>query len=716
MNKWKTILYNISFALNCLLFFLLIFEDKLSVPPWVQTIGRMHPLFLHFPIVLLLVSVFWELFPVGEKSHLELRASIGDWFLLLASITAVTSALMGLFLSKEDGYTQDVLAWHKWGGVVISFLCLGWYSFRNSIRKKKIVSSITALSGFVIVVITGHLGAEITHGDNFLLAPVTKDAVAPKVLFEDAVVYQDMVYPILKSKCITCHNEKKAKGELSMESVSLLLKGGKDGALWDSTQPDLGLMLRRIHLPPESKKHMPPSGKSQLSDEEIAVIYNWIKEGANFKTKVADLTDKDTLRILASSLFNTIETDDYTFEPADENKVKLLSNNYRLVAPLALGSPALGVEFFSAAQFKADQLKELLEVKKQIVSLNLNKMPVIDADLSTIAQFTSLRRLNLSFTDIKGSGLAALNKLQELKQLSLSGTGVNVANLNVLLGLPKLTELYIWSTPAQAENIAALQRQLKNTRIVTGFAGDTVVIKLNKPSIENDDQVLLRPERLDLKHPVKGVTIRYTTDGTDPDSLRSPVYDGDFTLNKALTIKAKAFKQGWISSDVTEKVFYKAGYKIDSIRFLHPAPDPPYNTMSASILTDAQKGDLNFKSGKWIGFRGLPMQALMRFDTAHIISSVTISSLVDIGGYIMPPQTIEIWGGKDPGKLNLVKKISPPQPVKEAPAYMKGYAINFKPVKEKYLKVVIVPVTKLPAWHRGKGDKGWVFTDEIFLN
>jgi len=30
--------------------------------------------------------------------------------------------------------------------------------------------------------------------------------------------------------------------------------------------------------------------------------------------------------------------------------------------------------------------------------------------------------------------------------------------------------------------------------------------------------------------------------------------------------------------------------------------------------------------------------------------------------------------------------------------------------------VVVVPVGKLPAWHPGKGDKGWAFVDEIFLN
>jgi hypothetical protein len=330
-----------------------------------------------------------------------------------------------------------------------------------------------------------------------------------------------------------------SKGELVMEPATLLLKGGKNGPLWDSTQPDYGLMLRRIHLPVENKKHMPPTGKPQLTEEEEQIIGYWIRGGANFKAKVIDLAPNDSLKILAKAIFSTVETENYTFAPADEKKVAKLRNNYRLVAPIALGSPGLGVEFFGAPQFKSDQLKELLTVKDQIVSLNLNKMPVTDEDLSTITQFTNLRRLNLSFTNIKGTDLTPLGTLKELKQLSLSGTGVQASKLNVLAALPKLTELYLWSTPAQSENLASLRKQMKNTMIDTGFRGDTIIVKLNAPIIDNENQVLLGPTPLKLKHFVKGVDIRYTTDGSEPDSIHSPKYKGDLVMDKNIIIKAK---------------------------------------------------------------------------------------------------------------------------------------------------------------------------------
>ncbi len=716
MQRWKTILYNASFTFNCMLVFLLIFESRLSLPAWIQTVGRMHPLLLHFPIVLLVLCIFWEVFSSLKNSLPNQQPTIGDTLLLLTSFTAVVSALMGLLLSKEAGYAQEVLALHKWSGVAVSFLSFAWYTFRHTIRHVKIVGILTATAAVFLVIVTGHLGANITHGENFLLAPVSKDKQAPPVLFEDAIIYANMVQPIFMAKCISCHNDKKAKGELVMETFAKLLKGGKDGALWDSTHKDLGLLMSRLHLPLDNKKHMPPTGKPQLTEDEVAIIYHWIRSGASDTVKVAQLPTTDTLRTLASSIFNTIETDDYAFKPADESKIKALRNNYRFVTPFALGSPALSVEFFGAAQFKSEQLKELLPVKEQVVSLNLNKIPATDADLATIAQFINLRKLNLSFTNIKGSGLAALNSLKELKILSLSGTGVHADNLTVLAALPKLTQLIIWSTPAQSQQLSALQKQFKNTRIETGFTGDTIIIKLTAPIIENEEQVVLQPVLLILKHYVKGVTIRYTTDGTAPDSLLSPVYKGDFLVDKNMTVKVKAFKQGWISSEVEEQTFYKAGYKIDSIRFVQPSPDMPYKTMSAAILADTQKGDQNFRSGKWIGYRGIPMQAMMYFEIPQSITSVTVSSLIDIGGFIMPPQQIEVWAGNHPAKLRLIKKINPEQPLKNAPGYMKGYELNFHTVKEKYLKVVVMPVAKLPVWHKGKADKGWIFVDEIFLN
>ncbi|RPD46503.1 FN3 associated domain-containing protein [Paracnuella aquatica] len=715
MMRWKTVLFNIAFALNCLLFFLILLEQQLQVPLWLQVAGRMHPLVLHFPIVLLVLTIFWELLPHSEQTGAAAKTYIGDVLLLSTSLSAAITSLLGLFLSREEGYAPDVLLWHKWGGVALSLLTLVWYMLRRQVRQAKPLLVVITGAGLVAILVTGHQGANITHGDNFLLAPMMAGTGQPAILLDDAVVFTHMVQPILETKCTGCHNEQKAKGNLVMTTQAALLKGGKTGPLWDRNEQDFGLMFRRVHLPLENKKHMPPKGKPQLTDEELAIIYHWVKRGADFSAKVADLPATDTLRILAGFLFQTIETDQYSFAAADETKIKSLNTSYRVISPLAAASPALGVEFFSAANFNAKHLKELLPIKEQVVSLNLSKMPITDADLKLVGQFKNLRKLNLSFTPISGAGLGALKDLTQLKQLSLSGTQVEWNEVAPLAALPKLSRLFLWNTPIGSAGIQQAAARYPQLKMEGGYTGDTVVLKLNPPLLQNEAQIISEPVPLQLKHYIKGTTIRYTTDGSIPDSLHAPIFTSGAMINQSMTIKAKAFKQGWISSDVVERSFYKAGYKPDSVLLVHP-PNEQYKGDGGRTLFDAQKGDQNFRSGKWLGFKEQPLTAQLLFKQPVTLSSVAVSTLVDIGSYIMPPQQLEVWGGNHPSKLRLLGRLRPQQPLKDTSGYMQGYEVLFDATPVSVIKLVAVPVGKLPAWHRGKGDKGWVFVDEVFLN
>ena len=186
-------------------------------------------------------------------------------------------------------------------------------------------------------------------------------------------------------------------------------------------------------------------------------------------------------------------------------------------------------------------------------------------------------------------------------------------------------------------------------------------------------------------------------------------------IDKKETIKAKAFKPGWISSDVVEKVFYKAGVVPDSVELVN-LPDSQYRADGALTIHDGKIGSLNFRDGMWLGYRVQPLEALFYFDNAVKVSSVTISSIVDINSYLMPPQEIEVWGGNNKASLHLLKRLQPEQPTKEKPAYLTSYDVNFAPGNFKIVKLIMKPVSKLPAWHRGKGDKGWIFADEVFFN
>lgn len=712
MKRTENLLLHISIALNALLAFLVLFEGRIAVPVWLQVAGRMHPLVLHFPIVLIvLVALFGWLHPNRQAA---LPGNFTVW-LTVAAVAAAFSAVSGLFLSREEGYDTEGIAWHKWGGVALSLLLLCWVLLYPKMAGRRLYSRIAAATCLLTVVITGHWGAGITHGEDFLLAPVQQRQEQPMVLLDDARLFQDMVQPILENKCMGCHNNNKAKGELVMETEASLLLGGKSGKLWNLQEQGFGLMMQRIHLPLQDKKHMPPGGKPQLTDEEIFMLGQWLARGASFKQQIADLPENDTLRKLAAAKFRKAGEENYDFPAADAGLISKLNSANRTVKPLALNSPALSVEFFGRSRFESSQLEELTAIEEQIVSLNLNKMPLRDEDVRIIARFKNLKRLNLSFTDITAAGLGTLQELPQLEQLSVSGTRLTGKDLTSLKTMGRLNTLYAWNTRTTDAERAGIQQALGKTLIQWGFAGDTILMKLNAPIVENDAQIITEPVELKLKHFLPGVKIHYTLDGTEPDSLRSPVYKTGIMISRQGIMKARAFKAGWISSDVSELTFFRNKFRPDSMVALLP-PDKAYKGNGANTLKDNIKGDKNFRSGKWLGYQNNNLDVLLQFKQHTPVTSITLSSLVDVGRHIMPPVSIEVWGGNSASDMKLLHRMRPAQPAKEIPGYLEGFDCRFQPVTIKYIRVIARPLNVLPAWHRGKGSKAWIFADEIFVN
>jgi hypothetical protein len=186
-------------------------------------------------------------------------------------------------------------------------------------------------------------------------------------------------------------------------------------------------------------------------------------------------------------------------------------------------------------------------------------------------------------------------------------------------------------------------------------------------------------------------------------------------IDKSVVFKARAFKPGWLGSDSIVATFYKNTHRADSIRALTPLDSVYKGSVGAKTLINGEKGDFN-RNGKWLGFRRNRMEMLLHYAEPVLVSSVTLSVQVDIGAFIMPPASVEVWGGTNEKKLVRLAHIIPQQPDSIRPAYLRGFDCNFTPTRIRFLKVVAVPVAKLPAWHPSKKQKGWFFTDEIFVN
>ena len=170
MKLFQRILSNLSFVIIVMLLFLLFFQNKVTLPPALQAIGRMHPLLLHLPIGLLIISfIIW----LGRK-NIE-AVSFQKIFILVLNVTAFTatlSALMGFFLSREGGYDESILLKHKVLGILTAILAYAMLLIFQSAPEKRFLFGTVAMASIIVLIIGSHFGSTLTHGEGFVWQPL----------------------------------------------------------------------------------------------------------------------------------------------------------------------------------------------------------------------------------------------------------------------------------------------------------------------------------------------------------------------------------------------------------------------------------------------------------------------------------------------------------------------------------------------------------------
>lgn len=105
------------------------------------------------------------------------------------------------------------------------------------------------------------------------------NAAAPTPDAAKIEFFEKKVRPILVSSCFTCHSaDTKPSGNLRVDDRNGLLTGGNSGPAIVPGDPEASLLLKRVN-PKDDKKAMPAEGK-RLTDEQVAILTAWIKDGA----------------------------------------------------------------------------------------------------------------------------------------------------------------------------------------------------------------------------------------------------------------------------------------------------------------------------------------------------------------------------------------------------------------------------------------------------
>ncbi|MCL6261524.1 chitobiase/beta-hexosaminidase C-terminal domain-containing protein [Aquiflexum sp. TKW24L] len=708
-QKIFAILENSLIVLHGLILILVIGQDNIQLPAFLEVVGRMHPLLLHFPIVMLFLAalLFWFPDSLGVNSKVAMK-----WLLLSALFFTGITVLAGLFLSVEDGYVKEDFENHQWTGLLVFWIGTLWYLFW--VKDKLAIAKGFSVVVLALVLATGHFGASLTHGEDFLFEPLQSQIDIPQASFEEALAYDHVIKPILQQKCISCHKAGKVKGELRMDEVQYILKGGEMGPAVDMEDLENSQILVHILIPLEEEFHMPPKGKPQLTDTELALIQNWILDSAHFDKKLTAYNSDSEFFALAKEKFASQDSKSYPFEAASAKTIAGLNNDYRKVMAKYPDSPGLRVTFFGKNQFDPSTIDDLKKVKEQVVELSFQNMPLKDEDLKQLSNFPNLEVLNLNFTGIEGNTLGELKNLQNLTNLSLSGNPLSEAAFESLEDFSQLKNLFVW-TSKNTDAIASLKTQLPDTNIEGGFQDTGTLYQLNAPQIEYKKSIFTDKAEVTLKHPIGSVKIFYTLDNTLPDSSNHQVYSGPLSLDKNTTLRARAFADGWLGSTEKQAVFFSSKIQPDSYKLTFP-PNESYKGSGALTLFDLDKGDEDFFTGKWLGFQDTPFEIQMDFKSPQSIQNIAFSTLAAEASHIFPPSKVEVWIKTQNADWKLVDTQKPEQPIGNRDRMLQMYESKINQNDVLAIKAKLTPVYPLPKWHQGAGGKGWVFVDEILIN
>ena len=485
---------------------LAMFTDGIeNAPEWTLFLGHFHPALLHLPIGFYTVLAVLEYLDSSKSGPRIGKAC--EIVLNYTAIVAVIAAVLGILLALPGGYNETLLDRHRWLGSLSAIFAFWLIVLRNWARSKSrngfSIPYHSALAAtLILLVVVGHDGGTLTHGSGYLTkhlpSPIksligmenSDDAEKGPLSVEDADVYQDIIHPIFDQTCIQCHGPDKSKGELRLDSFELAMLGGELGDTIIPGDSEASELIYRLHLEIDDDERMPPEGKPQPTEGQIAILEWWIQAGAVESGLVGELEIPETVRsAMVAHLEGSAEVEEkeevpeilipmLTWEEAEAEIVAIEEEPNIDILRVALNSPAVRVKGpFGDSRFNDDALSKLEPIANNIVELEIGFSDVTDEGLAAVANMPNLEKLYLQKTLVTDEGIQHLEGLTRLRYLNLYGTQVTDDALDTLVDLPRLKSLFVWETEISKSAAEDFQEQKLEATGVKGWEEEIEALK-----------------------------------------------------------------------------------------------------------------------------------------------------------------------------------------------------------------------------------------------
>ncbi len=162
------------------------------------------------------------------------------------------------------------------------------------------------------------------------LAPCRSQDVSPEAQRTAEDHFETHVRPVLAKHCIECHGGENYEAGLRLDNHDAVMKGGDSGPLLVAGNPDESRLIRVIRY--DGLTQMPPDGK--MSDDEIALLENWIRDGAIWPEDRQDTSPATSTASPAPRTAAEWSQIHWAFQPVVEPQLPEVNDQAWLKSPL----------------------------------------------------------------------------------------------------------------------------------------------------------------------------------------------------------------------------------------------------------------------------------------------------------------------------------------------------------------------------------------------
>ena len=204
--------------------------------------------------------------------------------------------------------------------------------------------------------------------------------------------------------------------------------------------------------------------------------------------------------------------------------------------------------------------------------------------------------------------------------------------------------------------------------------------------------------------------IRWTADGGDPH--RGKVYTGPIRLTDTTELRFIALDQG-NASPVVRARFHAmpSHWRVQQIT----RPSDQYTAGGPDALIDGVRGPDAWRTGRWLGYDGVDLVAVLDLGRPTPLKKVGASFLQDTRSWIFMPRGLTVEVSEDGRNFRQVGTVNHQVPDREEGIFKADLVLPYAGPPVRAVRFTAANYGTLPSWHRGSGGQAFIFVDELIV-